>query len=264
MRVFLIVAVVMGFGFAQVTESNLQDLNAEIEKLKNSIAEEEKSWAEEKLQEKQKEEKRQERYTAYKKEKTDLDAGLVALEASIQKEVAELEVYKTKEGEYQFYFRQIQDRLISLIQLVESYVATSFPFQRDKRLEVVRLLLDDVQKDRVSFEEGFNRLLVICEREVRLGEDSEVYSGDFPEKNGSLIEGKYLRVGKQVLMFASPDGAHLALLDWKKGGTEEWIRENQMDMDMRRNIRSAIAIADDKALPGFVPVYLSKESFESK
>lgn len=243
---------------------SIQDLTAEIEKLKNSIAEEERSWAEEKQQEKQKEEKRQERYQNYKKEKLDLESSLAGLDVSIQKEVAELEALKNKEGEYQFYFRQIQDRLLSLISTVAGNIDASFSFQKDKRLEVIKLLKEDLESDRISFEEAFNRLLVICEKEIRLGEDSEVFSGDFPEKNGNVIEGKYLRLGKQILLFTSPDGKKLALLDGNSGKDAVWIRESEMDMDTRKNIRRAIATADDKALPGFIPVSLAKESFTKK
>lgn len=246
--------------FANTLEANL----SEIAKIKEQIAEEEKLWAEETKQEREKEAKRLERYKSFKDEKKELEQSLLKLDESIQQEINELERLKGQEQQSEYYFKQIREKTLSQIQKLEQYIIQSFPFQKDKRLENVKLLREDLEKDLVSFEEAFNRLLVILEKEVRLGEDSETYSGDFTDENGSTFQVSYLRVGKRIHLFSTPEGSKLGMLDWSAGQPGRWIREDEMDMETRKLIREAIATGDDKALPGFVRVPLTKTSIERK
>ncbi|HSQ43097.1 MAG TPA: DUF3450 family protein [Fibrobacteraceae bacterium] len=236
-----------------VINLKLSELRIQTEKVKKDIQEEEKSWAEEQSRETEAEKKRKERYEAYTQERIEMQKSLETLDQQIQERMDQVEEIKTRSSNMDGQVLFLRSVILSECRGYADLVANGFPYRAEKRTESIQLLIDDLAKDRISPEEGFNRLWVLYQAEQTAASEGEIYSGQMDAGNGQTFAVKYMRVGKQALAYMSPAGDRLGILIKGKDGKWDWMRENAMDLDMRTRVRNAIAVAEGKAVPGFVP-----------
>lgn len=236
-----------------LSQSKMQkaDLEIQIERVRKAIAEEEKSWAEEKTQEEQAQKKRKERYDSFSKEKQELQSSIAHVEAQINERMAHVDVLKNRDANLNSQIRFLRGVILEQAREFESLIQKGFPYRIEKRLETARLLIDDLAKERISPEEGFNRLWVLYTTEHNLASDAEIYSGTVQIANQTVAV-KYMRVGKQILAYTTPTGDKLGILVAQKDGQYDWLREDRMDYRTRTSLRDAMAVAEGKAVPGFV------------
>lgn len=76
------------------------------------------------------------------------------------------------------------------------------------------------------------------------------------------IEAKYARIGKQVMVYASSNGEYVGVLNQTEAGDYIWINQDSLHYDQRQAIRGAVAVAEGKALPGFVNIPVWRETYE--
>lgn len=237
------------------------ELQIQIERVKKEIAEEEKQWAEEQARENDAEKKRRERYEAFLLERQEIQRNIGTVETQLQERSDLVERLKSRTGGFDsqvaFLRRMVQEKAREFAGLLEK----SFPYRLDKRKESVHLLIDDLAKERISPEEGFNRLWVLYQAEHALASDAEIYSGTVELADGSTSSVKFMRVGKQILAYINPAGDRLGVLVPTRDGSHIWKREDMLDYRTRVTIRNAIAVAEGKAVPGFVEFPLWIESF---
>jgi hypothetical protein len=231
-----------------------------IERTKQEIAQEEKSWTEETTREKEAEARRKQRFSEFTQDRLRLQQVLAEQEQKLKAAMAKIEGHQMRDRELQARFHKLGEVLSARAKALRPVLAEGIPYRLDKRLESVDLLLRDLEGGNISPEEGMNRLWAFGQGERRLAQEAEVYSGDFLDtaSDGSdPIQVKYLRVGKQIMAFSSLDGAKLGILRRASDSTAaryEWVREKDLDRDSRQAIKTAIATAEGKAVPGFVPV----------
>lgn len=227
------------------------ELQMQIEKTRKSIAEEEKSWAEEKGREEEAEKKRRERYESFTKEKQAMADAIAQLDVQIGERMAHAEALKGRDANLSAQVKFLRGVMLEHARQFETSIQNGFPYRLDKRLETARLLIDDLAKERISPEEGFNRLWVLYTTEHNLASDAEIYSGTVQIGN-QTVPVKYMRVGKQILAYTTPAGEKLGILVPVGEGKYDWLREDRMDYRTRTSLRDAIAVAEGKAVPGFV------------
>lgn len=246
---------------SQEANTRIAKMKLEIEKVKKEMATEEKEWAEEKAREVEGEKRRREHYDSFNQEKQGVQSGIQQIEDQIQQRMDQLEKLKMKtenlERQVQFLRTVVLDEVRDYQQLVQN----GFPYRQEKRMETVQLLLDDLIKEKVSPEEGFNRLWVSYESEHNAASDAEVFSGQMNLPEGKTIAVKYLRVGKQVLAYITPAGDKMGVLVPKDSNQYDWVREDQLNFDLRSTVRHALAVAEGKAIPGFVAFPFWPQSF---
>jgi hypothetical protein len=256
------------------------------ERAKQEIAQEEKTWAEEAAREKEAEARRRQRFAEFSQDRVRLQQTLAEQEVKLKSLLARMESHQYKDRELQSRFKQLGQVLAARAEELRLAMARGIPYRLDKRLEAVDLLVRDLEGGNVSPEEGMNRLWTIGQNERRLAQDAEVYSGDFVEgetpsassesasapassdASGSSdpIQVKYLRVGKQIMAFSSLDGSKLGVLRREARGPGAdsgyaWVREKDMDRAARQAVKAAIATAEGKSVPGFVPMPIYKSAF---
>lgn len=233
-----------------------------IEKTKQEIAQEEKFWTEETTREKEAEVRRRQRFSDFGQDRIRLQQTIAGQEEKLKATLAKMEGHQMRDRELQSRFKQLSQVLVAKARELRTSMATGIPYRLDKRLEALDLLIRDINGDMISAEEAMNRLWTLEQNERRLAQDAEVYSGDFNEDGGDAVQVKYLRVGKQILAFSSLDGSKLGILKPTDKGYI-WFREKDMDHPTRQALKQAIATAEGKAVPGFVPVPIWKASFAS-
>lgn len=237
-----------------------------IERAKQEIAQEEKSWSEEIAREKEADARRKQRFAEFNQDRQRLQQALAEQEEKLKATLAKIESHQFRSRELAARFKRLSETLAAKAKELRPAVAAGLPYRLDKRLENLDLLLRDLEGGNISTEEAFNRLWTFEQAERRMAQEAENYTGDFTGDGGDPMQVKYLRIGKQILAFSSMDGSRLGMLrptadSAGKGWT--WVREDAMDRDTRKALKHAIATAEGKSVPGFVPMPLWKEAFAS-
>lgn len=234
-----------------------------IEKTRQDIAQEEKLWADEQAREKTAETKRRQRFADFNADKQRLQASLAEEEAKLKSLLAKMEAHQVREKELGLRFTALTRAIGAEALRLRGAMAPGLPYRLEKRLETVDLLARDIESENISAEESLNRLWAIYQNERRLAQEAEVYSGEYDLGNGGdPIQVKYLRLGRQVLAFSSLDGNKLGVLV-PRGGRYVWTRETSLDFATRQALKQAIATAEGKSVPGFVPVPVWSLAFAS-
>ncbi|GEM_PF-3176713 len=239
----------------------VSELKIQVDKVRQTIQEEEKAWAEEQARESEAEKKRKERYEQFTKEKSEANAALVTIESQVQSRMDQIEKLKVRTDNLNGQVLFLRSVILEEVRAYAEMVRNSFPYRQQKRMEMVELLVDDLVKERVSPEEGFNRLWVQYLAEHAAASEAEIYSGQIDVGNGKQTQVKFVRVGKQLLAYTTPTGENMGLLVELEKGKWDFIKEKDMDFDMRSVVRNAIAVAEGKAVPGFVPFPVPMKSF---
>lgn len=240
-----------------------------VERVKQEIAQEEKAWAEEIAREKEAEARRRQRFSEFNQDRLRLQQGLAEQEEKLKGLLGRMETHQYREKELKARFQALNAVLAARAKVLRKDMAKGLPYRLEKRLEALDLVVRDVESGNISPEEAMNRLWAIHQSERRLAQEAEVYSGDFvDEDGGDPVQVKYLRVGKQALAFSSLDGTRLGILRSAPGDSSgmpayAWVREKDMDMAARQALKHAIATAEGKSVPGFVPLPIWKTSFAS-
>jgi hypothetical protein len=236
-----------------------KSLEMEIEEIKKRIAEEENLWAEEKSEASKAEDRRKARLDEFRVEKQKLIQTVGSLEEEIQKAVSKIETHKNQKIALERNFDVLSQSILSETKFFAEAIQTTIPYQKDKRIENIKMIERDLFQDKVSAEEGFSRLFAAYAKELTLASDAEMYSGEVEAEGGNKIAVKFIRVGKQVMAYSSPTGSHLGILRPKSPEEWVWVTHNDLDFDSRKAIRDAIAIAEGKAPPGFaeLPFWLA-------
>lgn len=241
--------------------STVAEARMMIEKTRQDIAQEEKLWADELAREKTAETKRRQRYAEFTTDKQRLQAALAEEEGKLKSLLSKMESHQGREKEMALRFTALTRAVGVEATRLHKAMVPGLPYRLDKRLETVDLLARDVESENISPEEALNRLWAVYQNERRLAQESELYSGEFDLGNGAdPIQVKCLRLGRQVLIFSSLDGTKLGILV-PQGSRYVWRRESDMDFASRQAIKQAIATAEGKSVPGFVPLPVWKMAF---
>lgn len=243
-----------------VTETRLM-----MDKVKQDIAQEEKEWTDETTREKEAEVKRKQRYEEFNQDKMRLQTSLSEQEGKLRDILTRIDAHQLRGKELLTRFKQLNLEIAGDARKLRLVMALGIPYRMDKRLEALDVLIRDIEGESISPEEAMNRLWVVYQNERRIAQEAEVFSGDFtPQEGGEPLQVKYLRVGRQILAFSSVDGSKLGILKPEKPGHYMWVREKDMDYATRQALKQAIATAEGKAIPGFVPVPVWKSVMNSE
>lgn len=235
-----------------------------IEKTRQEIAQEEKLWADEVAREKTAEVTRRQRYAEFNQDKQRLQASLAEEENKLKGLLSKMEAHQWREKDLAARFATLSLAVGREAATLRSAMALGLPYRLDKRLDALDLLARDIEGNSISPEEAMNRLWVVYQNERRMAQEAEVYSGDFSAEEGAdPIQVKFLRVGRQFLAFSSLDETKLGILV-AKGNGYAWMREKDLDYSARQAIKQAIATAEGKSVPGFVPIPVWKSTFAAR
>ncbi len=224
-----------------------------IEKIKAEMAREEEVWSKEKQEAKDAEIVRKERFQNFNQEKDKVREQVEKLETDIQSEIEKIESLKRSESEYTTRFSRLMDILLQRTEDLKGLMAGSIPYRTERREKSVNFLIRDIKSQSISPEEAFNRLWVLYENEHQLAAESEVYEAA-PPLDGNAQPVTYLRLGKQLMFYASRDGRKLGYLSRDPSGARAWVTEEKMNLAEREAIRDGIITAEGGLPPEFRPI----------
>jgi hypothetical protein len=229
----------------------VQSLNMEIERVRKAIAEEEKSWAEEKAREAEAEQQRQQRFKEFEREKQEVNVSVSALDQRILSAAQRIQYFKNAKLSQEQHLKVLGGKILEHTLSLSEALKASIPFQLDKRLEAVNLLALDLRQNTATPEEAFGRLLASFQKEIRMSQDAELFTGDISLQSGEKMAVKYIRAGKHIYAYSSGTGAQVGIMRKTMDRGWVWVKEDQMDFETRNAVRNAVAIAEGKAVPGF-------------
>lgn len=134
--------------------------------------------------------------------------------------------------------REIVPMMLSMIRVLEKFIALDMPFlpaERQQRVEQLHILMERAD---VSLAEKYRRVLEAYQVETEYGRTIEAYQGEL-EKEGVTRTVDFLRIGRLSLYYLSLDGQEAGY--WKDG----WLT---LDNDYRKEIEKGIKVAK-KQLP---------------
>lgn len=261
MKILLTVSLLLGVTFAQTGPKTLSEAEMMIADIKKEIQDEETRWAEEKARDTESEKKRDTRFKRFKSEKIALQRDLKTQEERTRVTISKIGNSEARKKNWE---KKMTDLMGQMQSSSETYVVKlekSFPFEKEKRQETAKLLVSDIRQNKTEPEAAFLRLDNAYNYELRLAQDASVKPKMLEVATGE-IEAKYARIGKQVMVYASSNGEYVGVLNQTEAGDYIWINQDSLHYDQRQAIRGAVAVAEGKALPGFVNIPVWRETYE--
>lgn len=251
----------VGLALAQKGPQSLAEAELMIADIKKQIQVEETRWAEEKSRDAESEKKRQSRYQRFKAEKIALKKDLKTQDQRVRATLSKIASAEARKDEWEQKMGALEQQLQKSSESYVLRVESSFPFEREKRLETAKLLVSDIRQDKTEPEAAFLRLDNAYQYELRLAQDASVKAQMLEVPTGD-VEAKYARIGKQVMVYASSNGEYVGVLNKNPNGDYIWITQDSLHYDQRQSIRNAVAVAEGKALPGFVNIPVWRETYQ--
>ncbi len=130
---------------------------------------------------------------------------------SINDEVVKLE---TQIKEIEAFNTEIKNYFLSFAERIREQIQNGIPFEKDKRLSTISILLSDLESENFTVNEAFSRINNFLSSELALGFDSQSIKV-IENINGVDKEFELLRIGR--IFFALIDGENV--LVWEKDGS---------------------------------------------
>ena len=240
--------------------NRIEELKLKISSLKKQVEEENKEWSEEKDIAKKNEEKRKLQYDGLLNEKQDLIKNIETLDKKIEIKLADINKAKRKAAFAKSQIEALQSVVRRQVANLEKEVEKSFDFQLAQRKERVKLILFDIDNGKVSPEEAINRLWDVYKSEHQLASEAELFTGMKMNERNQKEPVKYLRLGKQIMMFKSDNDLNVGILVKQDSGYQ-WLGNRDLTFEQRSAVKTAVETAEGKKDPKFVnvPIWLSAD-----
>lgn len=122
------------------------------------------------------------------------------------------------------------------VEIVNQYIQNSIPFKKNQRLADLKEVKDQVNKELISTQRGFNKLWALLEDEIRLTRETGLYQQSIQIEGK---EGKKLvdiaRLGMMNIYFSTPEGQYGQL---KKANSNEWTFKVLEDAQQSKQIKT--------------------------
>ncbi len=172
------------------------------------------------------------RMEALSSQMTDLSVEQRRQIVSIEKMQQSLQKYVERSAQSQDAGQILKPVLLQVLDDYEAYIANSFPFKTDERLNEVRSLHDQVRNDLLEPKKAANRMWAFMEDEIRLSKENGIYQQTI-ELNGEKILADVAKLGSVLLYFQTRDNQFGMA---KKQPNEKWLFVTTDDRDDRERI----------------------------
>ncbi len=141
--------------------------------------------------------------------------------------------------------REITPLMMRMIEALEAFVKLDIPFLPDERATRMKTLRETLDRADVADSEKFRQVLEAYRVENEYGRSIEPYPGRI-EIDGKERSVNFLRVGRILLMYQSPDGKAIGY--WNRFN-KKW---EKLPAEYRQSIKDALRIAQKKTAPNLV------------
>ena len=183
-----------------------------------------------------------------KKEKTTITREINRLEKNIQKnrnETQSIQIFiKRDENQQQIYKKELMQYIKKLTQVISK----GFPFEIERRMAFLDSIYYDLETEKATIPEAFNRLLKFFETEEILAYDSQV-TQNIETINKKRISATLLRIGRIYLAVDTGNAIYL----YQKNEKGYFIdTQNPLTVLEKRNIRQSILMIQGKKPPAII------------
>jgi predicted RNase H-like nuclease (RuvC/YqgF family) len=172
--------------------------------------------------------------------------GLVVYNTLLQRQITdqeeELSNLRTSIDSVTVIERQILPLLTRMIEGLERFVALDVPFLLEERTDRVENLARLLERADVTAAEKFRVVMEAWQIENEYGRNIETYTGEL-EIDGANREVDFLRIGRVILVYQTPDGASSGVWDQ---ANRQWVA---VGSDYRNSIRQGLRLARGQASP---------------
>jgi predicted RNase H-like nuclease (RuvC/YqgF family) len=172
--------------------------------------------------------------------------GLVVYNTLLQRQITdqeeELSNLRTSIDSVTVIERQILPLLTRMIEGLERFVALDVPFLLEERTDRVENLARLLERADVTVAEKFRVVMEAWQIENEYGRNIETYTGEL-EIDGANREVDFLRIGRVILVYQTPDGASSGVWDQ---ANRQWVA---VGGNYRNSIRQGLRLARGQASP---------------
>ncbi|WP_353252190.1 DUF3450 domain-containing protein [Salinisphaera sp. PC39] len=142
---------------------------------------------------------------------------------------------------------EIEPLMLRMIDGLQRFVESDLPFRLEARKQRIQDLRGAVSDPGTNAAEQFRRVLEAYQKEAEYGRTMGTYRGELTfDGEPRLVE--FLRVGRVMLFYISPDDANVGYWDSQ---AEAW---KPLPARYRRPVREGIRVARDQAAPQLVEI----------
>ncbi len=177
------------------------------------------------------------------------------LSRQIKNQLEEIVELKTSIKQVTEMERQIVPLMTNMIESLDAFIRLDIPFLIDERTKRVKKLRHIMERSDITNSEKFRKIIEAYEIEIDYGHTIEAYKGSLSVAENKTLEVDFLRFGRVVLMYQTPDNNETGV--WNRQ-THKW--EHLPNAIYRRHIDAGIAIARKQIAPDLLvlPIPASK------
>lgn len=233
-------------------QETLSSVQRELDRVEREIAREQELHKQERARAAEFEKQKNARLQAIREQLEAADARIDSLTRRSEVERRRRAAQRALAARYVARQNDFRADLAREIDTLMTWVATDFPYQRERRLSEWRELADANREATAPVEEIMIRLFGLVQASLDFAQDSEAYPGTYTTDDGVTHDGFYVRLGAVAMVFSSNDDQFQAYLARTADGYA-W-REDGLSADTRRSIRSAVNVAQGREAPRLVPL----------
>lgn len=189
-----------------------------------------------------------------------LNAKIRKVASSLQQERNKQARAKNKSDNVAAKRRALRSELAKISKQLETQIAQTLPWERDKRLDRAKSLTREIESGNVTEEEAFSRMKSLVNEEIKFGDEVSVVNSPLTRKNGEIVNATILRIGNQWMVYVDENGASYGRLERKlQNGKVVYKWNEELNLEERAAVKLAIDVKQAKKPPQIVklPVSLS-------
>lgn len=189
-----------------------------------------------------------------------LNAKIRKLASNLQQERNKQARAKNRSENVAAKRRALRQELAKISKQLESQIAQTLPWEREKRLDRATSLTREIESGNVTEEEAFSRLKSLLNEEIKFGDEVAVVNSPLTRKNGEIVNAAILRIGNQWMVYVDENGASYGRLERKlESGKVAYEWNEELNLEERAAVKLAIDVKQAKKPPQIVnlPVSLS-------
>jgi hypothetical protein len=132
--------------------------------------------------------------------------------------------------------------MANMIDTLDQFLGLDIPFNLDERQNRIDTLRSNMDDSELTISEKFRQIMSAYQIETGFGKDTEATVGNLP-LNGEVREVNFLRVGRILLAYQTPDRQETGF--WNKN-TRRW---EVLGDEYRKPITAGLRIASKQAAP---------------
>ncbi len=142
--------------------------------------------------------------------------------------------------------------LMDMINDLERFIELDVPFQIEQRREFVTRLRDLMDRADISIAEKYRNVMGAYQTEASIGRNMEAYTGEL-EINGVARQVDFLRVGRVLLAYQTPDREEMGYWDARTGAWRELGNRYRGPLTLGLRMARRLAPPDILTLPVAAP-----------